>query len=68
MFYKCTIESNSSRPRCYNVMSTSAMHAAQCYGRAEDGETVTIERIRSGKVLSRVKWDSSGKKYIRVTI
>ena len=54
--YKAIITSNSADAREYIVDSKSAMKAAQTYGRAEGGEVVRVVTIRSGRVLSEVRW------------
>ena len=63
----CTITSNSSYGREYEVSTTSAMKAAEQYGRAEGGEIVTVA-TKSGKILSRVEWSTEQRKYIRVSV
>lgn len=66
--YICTIYSNFSYGREYEVNTKSAMKCADMYGRCEGGEVVTVS-TKSGKVLSRVVWtpEDCGK-YIRVAI
>ena len=54
--YKTIIESNNMDSREYIVDSKSAMKAAQEYGRCEGGEVVRVVTIRSGRVLSKVRW------------
>ena len=54
--YKAIIESNNTDSREYIVGSKSAMKAAQEYGRCEGGEVVRVVTIRSGRVLSEVRW------------
>ena len=54
--YKAIIESNNMDSREYIVDSKSAMKAAQAYGRCEGGEVVRVVTIRSGRVLSEVRW------------
>lgn len=67
--YKCEIWSNDRLVRQYWVKSRSAMQAARIYGCCELGEVVEIKGIRSGRVLSAVRWDpEDGGKYIRVTV
>ena len=64
--YICTISSNSSNEREYEVSTRSAMKAAMEFGRCEGGETVTI-LTKSGNPISRVIWHpEGGSKYIRV--
>jgi hypothetical protein len=64
--YKCIIWSNSSNGREYDVTTTSAYKAALTYGRCESGETVQIRTMRSGKVISEVRWTAeNGGKYYR---
>jgi hypothetical protein len=63
---KCIIWSNSSNGREYDVTTTSAYKAAQVYGRCESGEVVQIRTMRSGKVISEVRWTAeNGGKYYR---
>ena len=65
--YKAIITSNSADAREYIVDSKSAMKAAQTYGRAEGGEIVTVTTVKSGRILSRVRWTpEDGGKYYRV--
>lgn len=67
--YVCEIWSYGSLLRRYEVESRSAMQAARQYGRCELGEVVEIKTIRTGRVLSAVRWDpEDGGKYIRVTV
>ena len=67
--YKAIITSNSTDAREYIVDSKSAMKAAQEYGRAEGGEIVTVTTVKSGRVLSRVRWTpEDGGKYYRVEV
>ena len=54
--YKAIIESNNTDSREYIVDSKSAIKAAQEYGRCEGGEVVRVVTIRSGRVLSEVRW------------
>ena len=54
--YKAIITSNNTDSREYIVDSSSAMKAAQEYGRAEGGEVVRVVTIRSGRALSEVRW------------
>ena len=54
--YKAVVSSDSFSPREYAVTSKSAMKAAQEYGRCEGGEVVRVVTIRSGRVLSEVRW------------
>ena len=64
--YKCIIWSNSSNGREYDVTTTSAYKAALTYGRCEGGEVVQIRAMRSGKVISEVRWTAeNGGKYYR---
>lgn len=66
--YICTISSNSSNEREYEVSTRSAMKAAMEFGRCEGGETVTI-LTKGGKPISRVIWHpEQGGKYIRVSL
>ena len=65
--YICQIESNSSHTIEYHVSTTSAMKAANLFGRGEGGETVTVTN-HSGKILSRVVWSSEDRKYIRIFV
>lgn len=51
--YVCHISSNSSHGRTYDVETKSALKAADMYGRCEGGETVTIYRKRSRKIIDR---------------
>ena len=63
--YKCTIWSNNSREREYDVDTVSAIKAAQMYGRCEDGEVVQI-RTASGKLINEARWTpKNGGKYYR---
>lgn len=66
--YKCIIHSNSSISREYTVTSKSAAKAAAEHGRCEWGEVVTVVRIRSGKVISRVMYSPEYGDYIRISI
>ena len=64
--YICTITSNSSYGRTYEVETKSAMKAAAKLGRFEGGEVVTIRR-KNGVIISRVIWvPECGGRYIRV--
>lgn len=66
--YRCTITSNSSYGREYEVDTRSAMKCAIEYGRCEGGERVVVS-ARSGKPVSEVVWTpEQGGKYIRVWI
>jgi hypothetical protein len=63
---KCIIWSNSSNGREYAVNTKSAYKAALTYGRCESGEVVQIRAMRSGKVISEVRWTpEDGGKYYR---
>ena len=67
--YKCVIWSDSRLYDKYIVKSKSAMQAAKVYGRCEGGEVVQVETLKSGRILSRVKWNpENGGRYIRVKI
>ena len=67
--YKAIIESNSADAREYIVSSASAMKTAQEYGRAEGGEVVTVTTVKTGRVLSRVRWTpEDGGRYYRCEI
>ena len=67
--YLALIRSNSSLPRAHIVSSSSAMKVAQEYGRAEDGEVVTVTTIPSGRILSRVRWTpEDGGRYYRCEV
>lgn len=67
--YKAIIESNNTDTREYIVSSSSAMKAAQEYGRAEGGEIVTVKTVKSGRVLSRVRWTpEDGGRYYRCEV
>lgn len=67
--YKAIIESNSADAREYIVSSSSAMKAAQEYGRCEGGEVVTVTTVKSGRVLSRVRWTpEDGGRYYRCEV
>ena len=67
--YKAIIESNSADAREYIVSSSSAMKAAQEYGRAEGGEVVTVTTVKSGRILSRVRWTpEDGGRYYRCEV
>jgi hypothetical protein len=64
--YKCIIWSNSSNGKEYDVNTKSAYKAALTYGRCESGEVVQIRAMRSGKVISEVRWTAeNGGKYYR---
>ncbi len=67
MKYICTITSNFSNGREYEVDTKSAMKCAGKYGRCEGGEIVTV-RTKSGKVLSEVRYMPEGDRYCRVTV
>jgi len=54
--YVCYIKSNSSYGRTYDVETKSALKAADMFGRYEGGETVTIYRKRSHKVIDRATY------------
>ena len=54
--YKVIIYSDSMDSREYVANSSSAIKAAQEYGRGEGGEVVRVVTIRSGRVLSEVRW------------
>ena len=56
---------NTTEDRVYTINHRSAMKAAEKYGKAEPNETITV-RMHTGKILSRVKWDSQTGKYIQV--
>ena len=67
--YKAIIESNSADAREYIVSSSSAMKAAQEYGRCEGGEIVTVVTVKSGRILSRARWTpEDGGRYYRVEV
>lgn len=67
--YKAIISSDPILPREYIVNSSSAMKAAQAYGRAEGGEIVTVTTVKSGRILSRVRWTpEDGGRYYRCEI
>lgn len=67
--YKVIIESNNTESCEYIVDSKSAMKAAQTYGRAEGGEIVTVTTVKSGRILSRVRWTpEDGGRYYRCEI
>ena len=72
--YIAVIESHSTAARYYGVDSSSAMQAAQAYGRCEGGERVTVYRAnRNGApatpAISGVRWTpEDGGKYYRVTV
>ena len=67
--YKAIITSNSSDAREYIVSSSSAMRAAQEYGRCEGGEVVTVTTVKSGRDVSRVRWTpEDGGRYYRCEI
>ena len=67
--YKAIIESDNADSREYIVDSSSAMKAAQEYGRAEGGEVVTVTTVKSGRVLSRVRWTpEDGGRYYRCEV
>ena len=67
--YKAIITSNNSDAREYIVASASAMKAAQEYGRADGGEVVTVKAVKSGRILSRVRWTSEdGGRYYRCEV
>lgn len=62
----CTVTSNYSYGRQYQVATKSAMTCAKSIGRCESGEKITVT-TKSGKVLSQVAWiPDDGGKYIRV--
>lgn len=64
--YICTITSNTTNTRTYDVETKSAMKCAALYGRCEGGEVVTV-RAASGKALSSVAWTpEDGGKYYRI--
>lgn len=66
--YVCTITSNNTLLRTYDVETTSAMKCACEYGRFEGGERVTVS-TRSGRVLSCVLWTpQDGGHYYRVVV
>lgn len=68
MKYICTIESNSTYGREYEVDTKSAMKCAQIYGRCEGGEVITVS-TKSGKPISQVRWTpEEGGKYYRALI
>ena len=67
--FKVIITSNSADAREYIVNSASAMKAAQEYGRAESGEVVTVTTVKSGRILSRVRWTpEDGGRYYRCEV
>ena len=67
--YKAIITSNSADAREYIVSSKSAMKAAQEYGRAEGGEVVTVTTVKTGRIISRVRWTpEDGGRYYRVSV
>ena len=66
--YICTITSNSTNERQYDVVTKSAMKCANAFGRCEGGEEITVS-TKSGKPLSKVIWTpENGGKYIRVNV
>lgn len=66
--YNCIIDSDHSHPRVHHVYTSSAMSAARMLGRGAQGEIVTISQFKTGKTISRVRWDGENKKYIYVNI
>ena len=66
--YICTIESNSSHARQYEVDTRSAYKAAQALGRCEGGEVITIS-TKSGREISRAAWSpENGGYYYRCNL
>lgn len=66
--YVCTIESNSSFPRVYDVTTSSALKCAEMYGRCEGGEVVTVE-TKHGRVVSMARWTmENGGHYYRAFV
>ena len=66
--YICTIESNSTYGREYEVDTKSAMKCAEVYGRCEGGEIIKVS-TKSGKLLSAVRWTpEDGGRYWRSTM
>lgn len=61
--YKCIISSNSSLGREYTISSKSALKAAAEFGQYKDQETVTIVRVKSGRVVSRAHYNSETRDY-----
>ena len=53
--YVCIISSNSSLGRGYEVNTSSAMKAADMFGRCEYGEDVSIY-TKGGKIVSRAMY------------
>ena len=68
MKYICTIYSNASYGREYDVDTKSAMKCASKFGRCEGGEVVTVTN-KSGKIISQVMWSpEKGGSYYRVAV
>ena len=68
MKYICTITSNFSNGRQYDVDTKSAMKCAESYGRCEGGEEIAVS-TKSGKPISKVIWTpENGGQYIRVVL
>lgn len=66
--YICTIASNSSLGREYEVDTKSAMKCAEKYGRYEGGEIVTVS-TKSGKTISAVRYTpEDGGRYCRCAV
>lgn len=63
--YTCTITSNSSNGRTYEVATTSAIKCAEMFGRCEGGEVITVRR-KSGRILSRATYNIETRSYMRV--
>lgn len=63
--YICTITSNSTNGREYDVTTSSACKAAAIYGRGEGGETVTIT-TPGGRIVSRAIYSAETGSYCRV--
>lgn len=65
--YICTITSNSTNGREYNVTTSSAYKAAAELGRCEGGETVTIT-TPGGRIVSRAVYSPETRDYYRVYV
>lgn len=57
--YICTITSNSTREREYDVATRSAYKAAAKYGRCEGGEIVRVY-TKGGRLLSEARYTPEG--------
>lgn len=66
--YNCTVTSDFSLGREYeNICTSSALKAAEKFGRCEGGEKVIVY-TSSGKIVSCAFWSSEDNRYYRAYV